>query len=109
MASDSMSDHKALLIETLTQALRDDDRAESTRQAVAQAGAEWQEHEITQLKSFLQGRLARNWQHADEGVMQLAAQLHRDPRSVRDKAIQLGLGAAVDYRLAKALRQAAGE
>jgi hypothetical protein len=107
--SDVPSEHKLTLIELLTQALRDDDSAEQSRRAVAQAGAQWQEHEITHLKSFLQGRLAKSWQHADEGVMQLAAQLHRDPHSVRDKATQLGLGAAVDYRYAKAMRQASGE
>jgi hypothetical protein len=107
--SDIPSDHKVILIEVLTQAMRDDETAELSRRAVAQAGAEWQEHEITHLKSFLHGRLAKSWQHADEGVMHLAAQLHRDPRSVRDKATQLGLGAAVDYRFAKAMRQASGE
>ena len=41
--------------------------------------------------------------------MHLAAQLHRDPQSVRDKATQLGLGGAVDFRYAKAMRQASGE
>ncbi|HKQ12403.1 MAG TPA: hypothetical protein VJT80_03155 [Steroidobacteraceae bacterium] len=97
------SEHKAILIDVLTQALRDDETAELSRRAVAQAGAQWQEHELAQLRSFLQGRLARSWQHADEGVMQLAAQLHRDPQSVRDKATQLGLSAAVDYRFAKTM------
>jgi hypothetical protein len=33
--------------------------------------------------------------------MHLAAQLHRHPGSVRDKAIELGFGAAVDYRFSK--------
>jgi hypothetical protein len=107
--SDIPSDHKVILIDVLAQALREDNSAELSRRAVAQAGAEWQEHEITHLKSFMGGRLAKSWQHADEGVMQLAAQLHRDPQSVRDKATQLGLGAAVDYRCAKAMRQASGE
>jgi hypothetical protein len=107
--SDVPSEHKVLLIEVLTQAMRDDESAELNRRAVAQAGAQWQEHEITHLKTFLQGRLANSWQHADEGVMHLAAQLHRDPKSVRDKATQLGLGGAVDFRYAKAMRQASGE
>ena len=102
--SDFPSEHKAILIDVLTQALRDDETAELSRRVVAQAGAEWQEHELAHLRSFLQDRLARSWQHADEGVMQLAAQLHRDPQSVRDKATQLGLGASVDYRFAKAVK-----
>ena len=108
ITSDLPSEHKPILIDVLTQALRDDETAELNQHLVAQAGAEWQEHEIVQLRSFLQGQLARSWQHADEGVMQLAAQLHRHPQSIRDKATQLGLGAAVDYRFAKAMRSAGG-
>jgi hypothetical protein len=108
-ASDMPSAHRVTLIDVLTQTMRDEETAELSRRAIAQAGAEWQEHEITHLKSFLQHRLAKSWQHADECVMQLAAQLHRDPSSVRDKATQLGLGASVDYRFAKAMQQARGE
>jgi hypothetical protein len=88
--------------------MRDDETAELRRREIARAGAEWQEHEISHLRSFLQHRLARSWQHADESLMQVAAQLHRDPRSVRDKATQLGLGASVDYRCAKELQRASG-
>jgi Integrase/Phage integrase, N-terminal len=66
------------------------------RRAVVHARGEWQEHEIVQLKSFLRDRVARSWQHADECVMQLAAQLRRDPQSIREKAVELGLGASVD-------------
>lgn len=109
MTNDIGAEHKPILIDLLTQALRDDETAELSLRAVAQAGAEWQEHEIAQLTSFLHDRLARSWQHADESVMHLAAQLHRDPQSVRDKATQLGLGAAVDYRFAKAMQQGRGE
>jgi hypothetical protein len=107
--SDMPSAHKVTLIEVLTQAMRDDETAELRRRELVQAGAEWQEHEITHLRAFLQHRLARSWQHADECLMQVAAQLHRDPRSVREKATELGLGASVDFRCAKALQQASGE
>ena len=107
--SDIPSAHKLTLVELLTQTMRDDERAELNRRVLAQAGAEWQEHEITHLKSFLQHRLAKSWQHADECLMQIAAQLHRDPRSVRDKATQLGLGASVDYRYARAMQPGSGE
>jgi hypothetical protein len=103
------AEHKPILIDLLTQAMRDDESAELRRNELAQAGGEWREHEIAQLTAFLQGRLARSWQHADESVMHLAAQLHRDPQSVRDKAKQLGLGSSVDYRFAKALQQASSE
>jgi hypothetical protein len=109
ITNDTGAEHKPILIDLLTQALRDDETAELRSRAVALAGEEWQEHEIAQLTSFLQGRLARSWQHADESVMHLAAQLHRNPGSVRDKATQLGLGSSVDYRYAKAIKAARGE
>ena len=98
---DLPSEHKATLIEVLTQAIRDGEAAELHRQAAAQSRGEWQEDEILQLKSFLHGQTARSWQHADECVMQLATRLRRDPASVRLKATQLGLGPAVDYRLVR--------
>lgn len=104
IASNMPSEHKATLIEVLTQAVRDDEAAELHRESAAQAQGEWQEHEVLQLQNFLHGRTARSWQHADECVMHLAAQLHRDPGSVRLKATELGLGAAVDFRFAKQLK-----
>jgi hypothetical protein len=109
IASDILAQHKATLIEVLTQTLRDDAAAELRREAADRTQGEWQEHEIVQLKSFLQERIARSWQQADECVMQLAAQLRRDPRLIRQKAVELGLSAAVDYRFAKALEQAPDE
>lgn len=102
------SEHRAVLIEVLTQTLRDQEAATLRRQT-EQAGPEWQAHEVSQLQSFLQGKVAKGWQHADEWVMHLAAQLHRDPKSVRAKANELGLGAAVDYRVAKASVQSPDE
>lgn len=109
LTAEMPSEHKATLIEVLTQALRDDAAADLRRQALANARGEWQEHEIVHLKSLLPGRIAKSWQHADECVMQLAAQLRRDPRSVRDKATELGFGAAVDYQFSKALKRAGSE
>lgn len=104
ITSEMPSEHKATLIEVLTRAIRDEDAAELRREADARSQGEWQEPEIARLKSFLHGRIATSWQHADECVMQLATQLHRDPASVRDKATELGLGTAVDFRVAKQLR-----
>ena len=101
ITSEIPAEYKATLIEVLTQTLRDDEAAELHREAAAQAQEEWRENEVIQLRTFLHGRTARSWQHADECVMQLAAQLHRDPASIRDKATELGLGVAVDYRFAR--------
>lgn len=109
ITNDTGAEHKPILIDVLTQALRDDETAELSRHALALAGGEWQEHEVAHLKTFLHDRLAKSWQEADQCVMHLAAQLHRDPQSVRDKAAELGLNASVDFRFAKAILQARGE
>jgi hypothetical protein len=109
ITSEIPGEHKATLIEVLTQTLRSDEASELHREAAAKAQGEWLEDEIVQLKAFLHGRTARSWQHADECVMHLAAQLHRDPAAVRHKAVELGLGAAVDYRFARQLNLGRGE
>ena len=109
ITSDTGAEHKAILIDVLTQAVRDDEAAELKQRALALARGEWQQHEIAHLTSFQKDRPAKSWQQADECVMHLAAQLHREPQSVRDKATELGLGAAVDYRFAKSIKQASGE
>jgi hypothetical protein len=109
IASEMPAEHKATLIEVLTQTLRNDEAAEVHREAAAQAQGEWREDEIVQIRAFLNGRTARSWQHADECVMHLAAQLHRDPVSVRNEATRLGFGGAVDYRFAQKLNLGRGE
>ena len=101
ITSEITAEHKATLIEVLTQAIRDGEAAELHREAAARAQGEWQEHEVVELKSFLHGLTAKSWQHADECVMQLATRLRRDPASVRHKATELGLGTAVDYRFVR--------
>jgi len=106
IASEIPAEHKAVLIDVLTLALRNEEGEHRRDLAAEQAGGEWQEHEIEQLKAFLTGKVAISWQHADEVAMHLAAQLHRDPKSVRTKAYELGLGASVDYRSARAFVQA---
>lgn len=103
VTSEIPSEHKTTLIEVLTQAVRDEVAATLHRESAAQAQGEWQDHEIVLLKNFLHGMTARSWQHADECVMSLAAQLHRDPEAVRRKATELGLGVAVDYRFSRQL------
>jgi len=109
ITNETGAEHKPILIDVLTQALRDDETAELQQRALALARGEWQEHEIAHLTSFLHDRLANSWQQADECVTHLAAQLHRDPQSVRDKATELGMAAAVDYRFAKTIKQARDE
>lgn len=109
ITSDVPSDHKAVLIDSLLQAMREHESAQIRQQAAEQAGGQWQAHETTQLQSFLQGKVANSWQQADELLMQLAAQLHRNPRDVRAKATELGFGVGVDYHLARASTRSRNE
>lgn len=102
MTSDVPSEHKSVLITVVTQALREQDTAATSRQAAAQTGAEWQADETAQLRSYLTGRVANSWQQADEVAMRLSAQLGRHPLDIRAKAVELGFAVAVDFRLAKA-------
>jgi hypothetical protein len=102
MTSDIPSEHKGVLIETLTQALREHETTALRDQAAARVSEQWQPDETAQLHAYLQGRVANSWQQADEAVMHLAAQLDRHPHDIRAKAAELGLGVAVDFRLAKA-------
>jgi len=101
LTSEIPGEHKAALIEALTQALRSHDSRTIQDRAAAQAGGVWQDDETAQLAASLQGKLANSWQQADEVLMHVAGQLHRSPRDVRTKATELGLGAGVDYQQAK--------
>lgn len=106
ITTEAVSAHKAILIDVLLQALRDDESAAARRrEETLDAGRAWQDHELALLSDCLQHRVANSWQDADERVMHVAGQLHRDARSIRDKAAELGFDAAVDYRSAAALRR----
>jgi hypothetical protein len=109
LAADIPAQHRAVLVEMLTRALREEEAGSSMGHGELPPGWEWQPHEIMLMQTSLDGKVAKSWQHADELVMLLAAQLRRDLRSVRAKATELGLSAAVDYRVAKALAQDADE
>lgn len=100
LSSEIPSQHKAVLIEVLTQALREQSDAHAREQSAHRAGAQWQTQELRELESFLEGKTAKSWQHADELAMHLAAQLHRSLDDVRAKAVELGFGGCIDYRRA---------
>lgn len=102
-SSNIPSEYKVLLIDLLTGALRQRDATESEALAIARTGAPWQDPETVEIRTYLEGRVAKSWQSADEIVMHLAASLGRDPGEVRRKAIDLGCGAGVDFRLARIL------
>ena len=95
------AEYKRVLIEMVEAALRAA-RAVVDLPAGKQDGSEWQPQEVQVVEEFLKGKVAANWQHADEQLMHLAAQLHRAPDDVKKKASELGLGVGVDYRQAKA-------
>lgn len=104
VGSDMPAEHKAVVIEVLTQALRAGEAALVQQQAAEPVVKSWLPHETAHLQTSLHGRAANSWQHADEMLMRLASQLHRRPNDVRAKATELGLGAGVDYRLAREQR-----
>ena len=54
IACDMPSQHKATLIDVLTQAMREESAAELRRHTVSRAQGEWRDHEIMELRSFLQ-------------------------------------------------------
>lgn len=101
LASEMPSDHKAVLIDVLTEAMRQHDARIVQSDAALDSVEPWNVEETAQVESFLAGKVARSWQHADELLMNLAARLHRNPSYVRSKATELGFGESVDYRLAK--------
>ncbi len=102
IASDMAARHKGILLEALTQALRSKQAAQTRLSAVETAASAWEPEETSVVCDFLRDKAATSWQHADETVIRLAGELQRTREDVRRKAIELGLGAAVDYRLAKA-------
>lgn len=99
--SDMPADPKRMLIEVVMESLAAREAAVVVRGAATQSHPAWQQTEIDLAASFLQGKVAKSWQNADEVVTHLVRQLHRYAEDVRTKAIELGFGAAVDYRLAK--------
>lgn len=109
MTSDLASEHKGVLIEVVTQALRDLETSDIQERAAEQASEQWEVFETEQLRALLQGQVATSWQHADELMMRVAAQLHRPIQQIRAKATELGFAEAVDYRLAKKRRSDAEE
>lgn len=98
--SDMPTDHKRILIEVVTQALYNKEAEERSGKASGII-EEWGAPEMAVVAAFLQDKVARSWQNADELVLRLARELRRDPDDVRRKAVELGFGLGVDYRLAK--------
>jgi hypothetical protein len=101
MSDDMPSEHRAVLIELLTAALRAQDAKRLEIVAAQPSHGPWQEEETLQLQSFLEGKTASSWQHADELLTHVSNRLGRDPHYVRRKATELGLGESVDFRLAQ--------
>lgn len=92
-ACDLPAKHKKVLVEVLEQSLRDKSGL---------AAKVWQSDELTELQALLAGKVALNWQHADELLISSARQLNRSQNDVKIKATELGFGVAVDYWLARA-------
>lgn len=100
--SDMPAEPKRLLIEVVMESLATREAAHAVRDAIKKTSPVWQQAELDLVTAFLQGKVAQSWQNADELLTHLVRQLHREAADVRAKAIELGLGAGVDYRLARA-------
>jgi hypothetical protein len=100
LSNDLPSQHKAVLIELLTEALRSEDK-ERLLSRTAKVETEWRSDETQQLQTFLDGKVASSWQHADELLMRIATDLRRTPYEVRKKATEIGLAAGIDYSVAR--------
>jgi hypothetical protein len=92
--------HKRVLVGVVLHALRNVG-AVAFNDTMHSESEPWQQHEVQTLAAHLEGKRAVNWQHADELVMWLVACLRRNPEDIRKKALELGFGAGVDYRIAK--------
>jgi hypothetical protein len=101
-ASDIPDKHKRVVAEVAAYVLQNSG-ANMYIDAVRNDDERWQQHEVQTVAAHLEGKVAVNWQHADELVMWLVACLRRNPDDVRKKAMELGFGASVDYRVAKSL------
>ena len=101
LSSEIPSEHKTVLIEALTRALRAEDSERTAREAADTARSEWSPREARMLEDRLAGKVAKSWQDADEQLLQLAGELQRSVEDVRNKALEMGVGAGIDYRLAK--------
>ncbi len=99
--SDMPADPKRMLIAVVMEAIATKEAAIVVRDTIRKDAPAWQQAEVDVLSSFLQGKVAKSWQHADELVTHLARELKRNAMDVRAKAIELGFGVGVDYRLAR--------
>jgi hypothetical protein len=104
LTSEIPGEHKRVLIEAVTDRLRSLDTEVRLQAALQRETRAWQTEENELVAMSLGGKRANSWQHADELLMNLALQLHRDPREVRVKAAELGFAAAIDFRIAKLQR-----
>ena len=101
ISGDMPAQHKRVLLDAVTQALRAAEHAGDLDRAQQEQSEEWRPQEAQLVEAALRGKVAKSWQHADEALMQVAGQLRRAPDDVRRKATELGCGAAVDYALAR--------
>jgi hypothetical protein len=100
--SDLPADPKRMLIAVVMESLAQREAA-VVQNSVNKVIETWPPADVELATTYLQGKVARTWQSADETLTHLARVLHRDARQVRTKVTEMGFGAAVDYQLAKAL------
>lgn len=101
--SDSIADeHRKALKRATETALLDATEELEKHQSTANDGKPWKDAEIEVLRGVLEkAGIAKNWQEERDNVDTAAARLKRSAKAVKRKAVELGLGANVDYWLAR--------
>ena len=84
--------HRCLMSEYI-EALDRWDEKEGTERS----GKKWTEEEMDALKDVLDGKVASNWAEERVNVAMASAKVHRRDKTVKKKAIEMGLARAVDW------------
>jgi hypothetical protein len=101
-SGDIAEEHRKTLMRATEAALLDATEELERHQSTENDGKQWKDAEIEALRGCLmEGGMAKNYQTADDNLATASARLKRSEKAVKRKAIELGLGAHVNYWLAR--------
>ena len=89
--------HRQTIFRCLESALVDASARHDKYEETERDGKRWTDDEIKILREVLTGRVAKTWDAERLNVMEASLRLRRNERTTKKKAIELGLGRAVDY------------
>lgn len=101
-SDDIAEEHRKTLKRATETVLLDATEELEKHQSTANDGKPWKDAEIEVLRGVLEkAGMAKSWQEERDNVDTAAARLKRSAKAVKRKAVELGLGANVDYWLAR--------